>query len=186
MVLILVTLILGIFLYIKHERSYFAHDVGPYEVRDFRSYKKDFKMIAETAISFYDEEKEKNDALIYITIDTLIDTWKIRCVSEAEETYTYKEISEEESRAYSRIREAFPKTEYGGLSSIEVMDDRVVFLTGTSYSMVYMRNGKRPKYISKEDEGYESVYVDKLSRRWYQVKGKGDRIGYDYKREGLL
>ena len=74
------------------------HGFGPYEVRDFRSYKKDFKMMAETAISFYDEEKEKNDALIYITIDTLNDTWKIRCVSEAEETDTYKEISEEESR----------------------------------------------------------------------------------------
>lgn len=148
------------------------HGFGPYEVRDFRSYKKDFKMMAETAISFYDEEKEKNDGLIYITVSDMGDEWKIRCVSEDEETYTYKEISEEESQALSRIREAFPRTEYGGLSLIEVRSDRVVFLTESPYAIVYMRNGKRPKYIFEEDEDYESVYVERLSRRWYQVKGK--------------
>ncbi|MBE6619403.1 MAG: hypothetical protein E7626_06475 [Ruminococcaceae bacterium] len=171
-ILVLISIIFSVCLNFVQQWNYLIHDVGPYEVRDFRSYKKDFKMIAETAISFYDEEKEKNDALIYITIDTLNDTWKIRCVSEAEETYTYKEISEDESRAYSHIREAFPSTEYGWLSLIKVRSDRVVFLTETPYAIVYMRNGKRPKYISKEDEGYESVYVEKLSRRWYQVKGK--------------
>ena len=171
-ILVLISIIVSVCLHSAQQWNYFIHDVGRSEVRDFRSYKKDFKMMAETAISFYDEEKEKNDALIYITIDTLNDTWKIRCVSEAEETYTYKEISDDESRAYSHIREAFPCRDYVGLSLIEVRSDRVVFLTETPYAIVYMRNGKRPKYILEEDEDYESVYVERLSRRWYQVKGK--------------
>lgn len=171
-ILVLISIIVSVCLNFVQQWNYLIHDVGPYEVRDFRSYKKDFKMIAETAISFYDEEKEKNDGLIYITVLDIADEWEIGCVSEEQKTYTYRKISEEESQAFSRMRKAFPSTEYGGLSLIEVRSDRVVFLTGTPYAIVYMRNGKRPKYILEEDEDYESVYIEKLSRRWYQVKGK--------------
>ena len=174
-ILILATLILGIFLYIRHERNYFIHDVGAYAIRDFKSYKKDFEIIAETVISFYDEEKEKNDELISITVDKLIDTWEVKCMFGTEKTDNYtlvKQVTQEEEQAYSFISGAFAQTDSRGLYFIKVMNDRVVFLSGTPYAIVYMRNEKRPKYILSEEEGYDSIFVDRLSSKWYQVKGK--------------
>ncbi len=158
------------------EWNYFINDVGAYDIDDFKSYKKDFQTIAKAVVSFYDEEKENNDELIYIVIaNTPNDTWDLECVVGTEKTDRYtlsKKITEEEVQAYSCIQGAFAKTDSRGLWSIQVMNDRVVFLSGTPYSIVYMRNGKRPKYILSEEEGYDSIFVDRLSWKWYQVKGK--------------
>lgn len=175
---VVLVLILGILTFIFHaihEWKYLTHDVGGDAIRDFKSYKKDFEIIAETVISFYDEEKEKNDELISITVDKLIDTWEVKCMFGTEKTDNYtlvKQVTQEEEQAYSFISGAFAQTDSRGLYFIKVMNDRVVFLSGTPYAIVYMRNEKRPKYILSEEEGYDSIFVDRLSSKWYQVKGK--------------
>ena len=169
-VIVLIAVMLCVIFHFVKEWNYLIHDVGAYEVDNFKSHKKDFEIIAESVISFYDEEKGKNDKLAYITVDKKANMWKIMC--SFEKTNNYREVTDEEAQAYDRIQNAFPKTEYGGLSLIKVFEDRVVFVTGTSYALVHMRNEKRPEYILDKDEKYESIYVERLSKKWYQVKGK--------------
>lgn len=171
-VLILIFSILALTFSIIHKWDYYTHDVGGYDIDNFKSYKKDFQTIAEKVISFYEEETENNPELAYIVIEgNPIDTWEVECVTETERTDSYKEATEEESQAYTRISRAFT-TDSGGLLFIKVTEDRVLFHSATHYAIVYMRNGKRPKYITDKNEGYDSIFVDRLSYKWYQVMGK--------------
>ncbi len=179
LVLLAVVLVLGLICaYLYNTVQYILYDVGSFEVRDFSKNKKYFDTVAERALALFDEEKAKNGGLDQMFVKVSSDggglcTWELECRTDTETYYELTEkASEEEFAAYKRLRELFTDSEYyPGLASVKVSGDRITFITGTTYEVIYMRNGSKP-----DIDGYDSYYLQRLSPRWFQVTGK---INYD-------
>lgn len=151
------------------------YDMGKYEIRDFKTYQQPFDMIAAKLLDFFAEEKQHNDNLSYIIVlKTPQDVWELTCGVDLdnEKDYTLcKSITQEEKVAYESISKLFSQTEARGLCLVKVSEDRVVFLSYTSYTIIYMKNDKKPNYLISENDAYESIYVEKISTHWYQASG---------------
>ena len=160
-----------------HDYEYWLYDVGKYAIRDFRSNKESFELTAEKALDLFNDEKEKNNELKYISITMAQgETWKLDCVVDPEnrenDYISLRELSRKEYDAYTSISRAFAETDSRGLYFIKVTHNRVVFASGTPYAIIYMKDGKTPKYIIAENENYDSIFMDKLSTKWFQAVGK--------------
>lgn len=157
--------------------QYLLFDVGKYEINDFIAVKPSFETIATRLLNFYNDEQENNKDLKYIVISTTpSDSWELTCVTDtlnrSNDYVIFKDLSKEEREAYRNISSSFAETDSRGLYFIKIMPDRVIFATQTPYAIVYMKDGGRPDYILSENETYESIFVDKLSSKWYQAIGK--------------
>jgi hypothetical protein len=151
------------------------YEMGKYEIKDFKTNQQSFDIIATKLLGFYAEEKRNNIDLSFIIVfQTPQDDWELTCgidLNNANDYTLCKTITQEEKDAYESISKLFSQTEARGLYFVKVLEDRVIFASYTPYTIIYMKNGKKPSYLLSENEAYESLYVEKLSAKWYQASG---------------
>lgn len=166
--------IVFVVLRIRRTVKHIEYGVGWY-CADFQSNRKEFKIIANRAISLYEEAKEKNNEVRFMFIDGLDNgAWVLEfCGEDAENDnyYLKADLTEEERNAYKCVLNAFAGSESECLYGIKVTDDRVAFMATLGYEVVFMRNGKRPKSVGPYHEP-EECFVNMIWFRWYEIVWK--------------
>lgn len=148
-----------------------------YRIQDFDSVKDAYTLLAEKLGGWFDEEYDRNDALQSISVSQSAGYWILECRENQNEDglYTIKySASQEETDAYKAVSGTFAKSNAYGFAGIKVLSDRVVFQSYSPYSIIYMENGRKPKYVITGDEKRPLLYADRLCSGWYQVMVKYD------------
>lgn len=174
--LIIVSLITSLCMVVHITIQYRKFNMESHSISHFHRQKKYFDIVAKRLMEIYDEAKEQNSDLKEIISDYPSDThWNLKCrFEDKNQNYVLqKEISEEEHSAYSKVSDAFAKDKLNyGLVGIYIEDGRVCFASGSPYAVIYVKNGRRPDYIKSENEKYDSIFVLRLSFKWFEAMGK--------------
>jgi hypothetical protein len=159
---------IGLELYRSYNRL--AYNLYKYQVKDFKSNKAAFNIVAQKVLALYDEAYSQNNDIQCLVVLSLGDTWKLSYLEGTdfgEGVTAWYEATQEEQDAYHQASSLLAKTATG-ICMIRVWSDRVVFYTETPYVIVYMRQGGKPKDVSMGSM-YSSFYAEKLAFKWYEV-----------------
>ncbi len=142
---------------------------------NFHENKQAFEDLVATVSGFYEEARAERSDIKWIEVSQDYE-WKVAYGTDPNafnvyEYTVYKEQSQQDITNFRVISGIFPEKCQGSLF-IVVTSDRVVFMKGTGCSIIYMENGKAPKYELRKGAEMDYCYVDKLSSKWYQVIAK--------------
>ena len=159
-------------------RWYYAME--DYEIKDFHDNQEAFEILKTLMVDIYDRERDslyESSIYYYIELTVSDDTWKVKIpLKDKTEIYT---PSPQEKEAYNIINELFiqtvsPENKHRGLKSVQVIKDQVIFTSSYGhYYIIYNQNDENPTRLANGFEAiYESTYVEKLDKNWYQMLGK--------------
>ena len=157
--------------WLSSEYTYFRSGMWEWEVKDFRENKRYFELVATDLYRYFEEEAESNDRLCRMIAENTSKKWDLRCFyddTEEERTKTVA-MTEAEEESMQKIMTALHH-KYAGLFSIEIRQERVMFLTVYDYAVIWSRNGEKPAFLTSPDEEGKlfSCRLSFFSDRWYQ------------------
>jgi hypothetical protein len=188
-ILLLLIPILLVLSYLFTALSIYINDYNTAQGKSILSHTMDFadlrdalEICAKKQRSLFDEEKKKNENLWHIAVEDahVENTWILHCYS-TDDAPVYEieiTVTPEEDMAFTVInREKYQKWHTGEVAPNRVTEDKVVFECSADYSLVYMNNRTRPKYVLSEDENYifkgiTPAWYDPLnvwSSKWYHA-----------------
>jgi len=157
---------LGIYNYFTET---FLWSIWEYKVRDFDTYKSDFQTIADLAYREFSKGQMKRS---YIFVSENPDgTVNLSYENVNTEDIVEVTMSQKEQESLEKIVEkAFRHDHMAYLSVIRVYENQVEFeIENGQYSLVYRRDGHKPKYVNKSDTK-RHFKLKKISDHWYHAR----------------
>ncbi|MCL6574040.1 MAG: hypothetical protein K6T88_20545 [Bacillus sp. (in: Bacteria)] len=147
----------------------FLWSTWEYKVRDFDTYKSDFQTVANLAYREFSKGQIKY-SFIFVN-ENHGGTVNLEYVNVNTEDLVEVTMSQKEKKSLEKIvAKAFHQGDMAYLSVIRVYKDQVEFeIENGRYSLVYRRDGHKPKYVNKPDTK-RHFKLKKISAHWYHAK----------------